>query len=235
MSTLLTAVRTPAKTLAGIVLGTLLLGSTALAQQSSDHLRDYLAAIDKVVEGESRLLAEMQRIQSGEVAHYDFLQFEHLELMRHARALAWPPAGLDEKASAVVETEGKTALDSAMALELVIADYLRAIAQARSAASNTLDILAQSAVPETAATRQLEHQVKALIAAAYDSDGAALAGAFQAVLAEIGDAPLQQSLQFQSQMFARSLPALPQQREKLASSLSSDSAVAIRAVVAGLQ
>lgn len=231
----LLAIRTPAKTLAGIVLGTLLLGSTALAQHSSEHLRDYLAAIDKVAEGESRLLAEMQRIQSGEVAHYDFLQFEHLELMRHARALAWPPAGLDEKARAVVETEGKIALESAMALELVIADYLRAFAQLRSAASNTLDILAQDAVPETGATRQLEHQVKDLIAAAYDSDGAALAGAFQAVLREIDEGPQKQSLQFQAQRFASSLPVLPQQRETLASSISSDSAVTIRGVVASLQ
>ncbi len=218
-------------TLKAAVLGALLLSPFVQAQQGGEHQRDYLAAIDKVAQAESRLLAEMQRIESGQVAHYDFLQFEHIEMIRHARALAWPPAGLEESARAQVATQAQQALDEALALEWVLADYLRAVAQVRSASANTLDLLANDAVSDSAAARQLKQELQALSGADYATAGARVAAAYTDVTAQLDDPELIESLQFQARLLARALPQLQQQREALASSLAEENAARIRAVV----
>ncbi len=219
------------RTLKAAVLSALLISPFVQAEQGSEHQRDYLSAIDKVEQAESRLLAEMQRIESGQVAHYDFLQFEHIEMIRHARALAWPPAGLDESAREVIAAEATAALDSAMALEWVIADYLRGVAQVRSASANTLDLLASAAVTDTAAAQQLKQALQALSGADYASTGERVAAAYTDVTSQLDDPELIESLQFQARLLARGLPQLQRGREALASSVAEENAARIRAVV----
>jgi cytochrome c peroxidase len=87
------------------------------------HLAAYAAALEAIAPAQQQLLEEMRRIHSGEVAHFDFLQFQHLELIRNARALHHPPSHLDHDQLVA----GAAALLSTVnALEWSIADFLRA-------------------------------------------------------------------------------------------------------------
>lgn len=110
--------------------------------ETGDHHHAYLDAINKVMLAQTRIDGEMTRISNGTVAHFDFLQHEHIELLRHARALRHPPTGMSASERDSVIARADVLLRAAESLELVIADYLRAEAQLSSAASNTLDLLA---------------------------------------------------------------------------------------------
>ena len=95
------------------------------------HSDEYGVAITRAATAQGKLLAEMARIESGEVAHYDFLQFEHLELLRHAQALHHPPAALDEAIRRQLTSAARQLLTQTSDLEWVIADFLRAHAMAQ--------------------------------------------------------------------------------------------------------
>lgn len=112
--------------------------SEILAQR---HLEEYDAAMDRAADGPARIEEEMRRIRSGAVAHYDFLQYEHIEMLRHARALAHPPAILaaDEREARLAQAEDLQ--QSAERYEFIIADFLRAYAIASGAMTNYRDLL----------------------------------------------------------------------------------------------
>lgn len=126
-----------------------LLASYLCASQASaeggDHHRAYLDALDTVTAVEARIGEEMTRISNGSVAHYDFLQHEHIELLRHARALRHPPTDVSAAERDAVLAQADALLMVAETLELVIADFLRAQALLGSAVSNTLDLIATQA------------------------------------------------------------------------------------------
>jgi len=122
-------------------LSTYLLASQASAE-TGDHHQAYLDALDTVMTAQTRIDGEMTRISNGTVAHYDFLQHEHIELLRHASALRHPPTQMSASARDSVIAHADALLMAAESLELVIADYLRAEAQLSGAVSNTLDLLA---------------------------------------------------------------------------------------------
>lgn len=105
------------------------------------HQEEYDAALVQVTEAPERIAAEIQRIRSGEVAHYDFLQYEHIEMLRHARALAFPPANLELAQREAALTQAAEWQESALQYELVIADFLRQHAVASSAKANYLDLV----------------------------------------------------------------------------------------------
>ncbi|MEX2366163.1 MAG: cytochrome c peroxidase, partial [Pseudohongiellaceae bacterium] len=96
------------------------------AADDTSHHEAYLTAIDETEAGASRILSEMQRINSGEVAHFDFLQFQHRELIRHARSLQYPPSSLDESLRDHLASKAQDLLSAVNQLEWVIADFLRA-------------------------------------------------------------------------------------------------------------
>jgi hypothetical protein len=101
--------------------------ASAVTEISVDfHPAAYLAALQIINEAKENLLTEMRRIQSGEVAHFDFLQYQHLELIRHASALQFPPTTLSADIRAKLNTEAQTLLAAANQLEWTIADFLRA-------------------------------------------------------------------------------------------------------------
>ncbi|MFM1897131.1 MAG: hypothetical protein RLZZ385_2205 [Pseudomonadota bacterium] len=92
----------------------------------TDHASAYAKALDHALQAESRISAEMERIQQGEVAHFDFLQFEYGEALRHARALAFPPESIAGDQRQAVTEQAAGLLQAVESLEWIIADFLRA-------------------------------------------------------------------------------------------------------------
>lgn len=204
-------------------LGVLLLALTSIvrAETNSAHQQDYLAALEKVIHAESRIAQEMKRVQLGSVAHYDFLQYEHIELVRHARALAFPPAEVSAETRDAIKTQAEQLLTSANDLEWVIADFLRALAQLRSASSNTLDIL----IPlKSGASPALIGKIEALETAmllftvsGYAEEWEVLSAALDAVH-EAANVQQRRELAVQQQLLRDNAPVLTVQRQKLVDS-----------------
>lgn len=88
----------------------------------------YAATVAAVTQANNKIVSEMQRIQNADVAHFDFLQFEHLELIRHARALAFPPADMSAQSRQTLQEHAERLLAASHELEWIIADFLRAYA-----------------------------------------------------------------------------------------------------------
>jgi len=105
------------------------------------HQTEYAAALNRTAEAPARITEEMQRIRSGQVAHYDFLQYEHIEMLRHARALSFPPVNLEAEQRDIMLSQAAEWQQSAEQYELIIADFLRTQAVAGSAKANYLDLL----------------------------------------------------------------------------------------------
>ena len=105
------------------------------------HQEEYTAALNLEAEAPTRIAEEMQRIRSGQVAHYDFLQYEHIEMLRHARALSFPPANLEPEQREAMLLQAAEWQQSAEQYELIIADFLRTQAVASSAKANYQDLL----------------------------------------------------------------------------------------------
>jgi cytochrome c peroxidase len=97
-----------------------------LSSEPGTHQRVYSAAIDAIGPAWIALQTEMERLQSGEVAHFDFVQFQHLELIRHARALQFPPADLSVSNLSCLQSAAPELLEEVLALEWPIADFLQA-------------------------------------------------------------------------------------------------------------
>ncbi len=129
--------------------------------ETRDHNQEYGDALDTVMVAEANLAEQMILISNGTVAHYDFLQHQHIELLRHARALRHPPLAMSASERDAVIARADTLLAAAKSLELVIADYLRAQAQMSSALSNTLDLIATRIAQTPASPDNIQLQVLA--------------------------------------------------------------------------
>jgi len=118
---------------------------------SVPHTTAYTTTHAALLPLRARLLAAAEAIEAGQVAHFDFLQAEHLELIRHARALQHPPAEFDASHRACLQTAASRVLQEVMLLELPIADYLHARAML-----GVLDAHEADPAPDSppAATRQ---------------------------------------------------------------------------------
>lgn len=132
-------------------LSTFMLASQTLAETGAHH-QAYLEALDTVVAADMRITREMNRISNGTVAHFDFLQHEHIELLRHTSALRHPPSSMSAAKQSSVITDADALVISAESLELVIADFLRAQALLNGAIRNTLDLVA--ALPKQKLARE---------------------------------------------------------------------------------
>ncbi|MEX1198779.1 MAG: cytochrome c peroxidase [Pseudohongiellaceae bacterium] len=104
------------------------------------HHNAYLSAIDTVEQSMEGIAREMDRVIDGQVAHFDFLQYEHIELLRHARALAHPPAALAEAQRAAATRQANAILETAQSLEWLIADVLRSVASSDTAVRTINDL-----------------------------------------------------------------------------------------------
>lgn len=126
------------------------------------HREEYADALDRVAEAPARITQEMKRIRAGQVAHYDFLQYEHIEMLRHARALSFPPAGVELGQRQAMLAQAVQWQESAAQYELIIADFLRTEAVANSAKANYQDLL-------RIFSSGADEQTKSLLAAADQS------------------------------------------------------------------
>jgi cytochrome c peroxidase len=109
--------------------------ANATTRQGSpkSHQQAYQAAARAVAPAFQQLLGELDRIASKSVLHFDFVQFQHRELIRLARALRHPPSDTNNDKLSCLSNMSRTLLQETLALEWPIADFLRA--------SATLDIL----------------------------------------------------------------------------------------------
>jgi hypothetical protein len=198
--------------LTGLLLVGIAFPSLVSAQANDAHHRDYVAALAQVSQSEAQILAAMKQVQSGQVAHYDFLQNEHIELIRHARALAWPPGNISQPDKDALRADAVALLSSAESLEWIIADFLRTVAQVRSATSNTLDIASQAAQGTSgtlsASLKALQVQTLMFMASGYNEGWEALAGAYDAVLTADISEKTNRELQFQRERLVLFTPQL---------------------------
>ncbi|MCP5345308.1 MAG: cytochrome c peroxidase [Gammaproteobacteria bacterium] len=105
------------------------------------HQQEYAAAQQRVSEAPARIDQEMQRIRSGQVAHFDFLQYEHIEMLRQARALSFPPTTVETAQRKTLLSEATQWQQSAQQYEFIIADFLRNQAIVSNARTNFQDLL----------------------------------------------------------------------------------------------
>ena len=205
--------------LSGLLLIGLSFPAIVNAQINEAHNKDYLAALESVAQAESRIAAAMLKVQTGEVAHYDFLQNEHIELIRHSRALAWPPGAIAQPQKTALKEDALALLNSAESLEWVIADFLRAVAQVRSATSNTLDIAAQASQEASstlnASLNTLEVETLKFMASGYNEGWNALGQAYDSVLNDELSEQTRRELQFQKEQLVLFTPQLHEQMEAL--------------------
>lgn len=196
-----------------LIIGLLACGSiAAIAAEEDDHRRDYDEALNIALQGESRIVEEMIKIRSNEIAHFDFLQFEHIQLIRHSRALAFPPADIATSTKTKIEIEANLLLNSAQGLELVIADYLRAIAQVKNATNNTADIITKmletSSPEQSLPLRELKKTMTQMTTADHANHWPDIDSLFSKVLALNTITQLHSELALQHQQLAKYLPTL---------------------------
>jgi len=117
--------------------------------ESLSHEDAWQAAREAVAGAAEQLPVAAQQIRSGEVANFDFLQFEHRELIRHARALHHPPSSLDAETRGRLESQAQVLLAAVNALEWLIAAFLRAEAM--------IVVLSAHPQPADVSTRLAEH------------------------------------------------------------------------------
>ncbi|MDX1490775.1 MAG: hypothetical protein R3332_05775 [Pseudohongiellaceae bacterium] len=188
------------------------LGSSALSEDSLSHHQDYEAALNITLNSEERITTQMSRLLIGEVKHFDFLQFEHIELMRHARALAHPPSDVSEEAKEEIKREADALMSASLEIEWIIADFLQEYAQVRSATSNILDIVSSLEDEKDAALRSKLHSIKAqtqqLVLNGYQDDWEELNNSLSRVLASDIGAQAKAELDFQKAQLAHYLPTL---------------------------
>lgn len=142
------------------------------SQSGNSHAEIYSQVLQQLPLAFEQLLLAMQAVESGEVAHFDFMQFQHLELIRYSRALLHPPASLPETERGQLLAEGRALHQAVINLEWPIADFLMAHSrlQALTALSQAGQsgqlLLARSELPALMAdARQTRAAARALIAA----------------------------------------------------------------------
>lgn len=138
---------------------------------ASAHENAYQQSVQNIVQAFEALLAQMQKVDNGGVQHFDFVQFQHLELIRLSRALQHPPANWPLERQQCATTAAQPLLADVMALEWPIADFLRQQAikgvwQAHlltpTASSPSTDELAQRIESHQALAAAISHQINSM-------------------------------------------------------------------------
>lgn len=148
-------------------------GSTILAEPGAfnrDHHEDYLAAFDIVIAAQDGIVTQMQAILDTRTEHFDFLQYQHLQMLRHARALAHPPTVLPAVQRTHLQALAGEILSNAEALEWVIADFLRAHAVPEADDTNAASHVAGISNTRIAALTQQARSEYAQLMSAYTGD-----------------------------------------------------------------
>lgn len=184
----------------------------AAAEISTLHQQAYSEAMSRVTDARSRIESEMQRIRAGEVAHFDFLQFEHIEMLRHARALAFPPADFDPEQRQAALRQAEQWQQQALDYEWLIADFLQSHAVANSALANFQDLINTLSADQDEQALALLGNARISAQAYYSAPSTASLQALESAagaLQEVSlDARLLDELQIQVGLLKKSLSAL---------------------------
>ena len=145
----------------GLTISLVVLTTNDVLAEGDPHYAAYELAVLRLNAGQERLLNEMEKVRLGQVKHYDFLQNEHIELLRNARALRHPPALFSPSQQIDIRAKAEEVLTIAESLEWHIADFLRSQALLSSALANTIDIASLASLEEDPASRSaLQHLKK---------------------------------------------------------------------------
>lgn len=109
--------------------------------ETDTHEAAYLQTLERLQVAPDAIREEVQRVHSGEVEHFDYLQHAHIELLRDARAVRFPPSSLNQRQRELIKDQADQVLQSSMELELTIADFLRGQALLNAALSSTVDLI----------------------------------------------------------------------------------------------
>ena len=108
---------------------------------NQSHHQDYLRSLELLRNSKANLMRAMHNVYSEEVAHYDYIQHEHIEVVRNIKALSHPPLALQDSDRTVLIEQAQELLESANELEWVISDFLEAQALTTVAKQNFFDLL----------------------------------------------------------------------------------------------
>lgn len=97
--------------------------------RDDEHALAYRNVVQLIPVAQRQLLQEVDALVAGRVAHFDFVQFQHLELIRYASALLHPPSTLSSTQHRLVLEQADLLHGRVLALELTIADLLQAFAR----------------------------------------------------------------------------------------------------------
>lgn len=136
-------------------------GSQHSTGAPATHHQAYQATAAAILPAFEQLLVEMQKLDSGAVAHFDFIQFQHLELIRHARALQHPPSTLPPPVRSALINQADKLLTEVMNLEWSIADFLQAQAMIAVLTAQQRTPGPRSPTPEVIATKLISPQTTA--------------------------------------------------------------------------
>lgn len=160
--------------------------SLSVTRRDNEHELAYARVLESVAGARAGLLRELQAIADGQVAHFDFVQFQHLELIRFSRALRHPPSSLPEARRQAMVNVADALQQQVMDLEWPIADYLQAWArvvalEALTQAGNGDAVLLSAAdiAGQLTGARSRQHQALAALRA---SDLQSLADQLQSLL-----------------------------------------------------
>lgn len=101
-------------------------GSENIELRNDEHALAFRNILDSAERTPKRIEEELEKLVSGQVAHFDFIQFQHLELIRYSRALIHPPSSLPASQQTRLSDEAEILNKQVMALELNISDFIQA-------------------------------------------------------------------------------------------------------------
>lgn len=103
----------------------LVTGSINEELRDNEHELAYRDVLQSIPGTQAQLLQELDALTSGQLAHFDFLQFHHMELIRYSRALLHPPSTLSTAQHTLLVEQADLLNRQVMGLELAIADFLQ--------------------------------------------------------------------------------------------------------------
>lgn len=102
------------------------MSTPSLPDSPASHQQAYLETARAVTPAMTQLQYEMERVASRDVTHFDFVQFQHRELIRFSRALRHPPGDIPPSDRSCLSSRSGQLLQGVLGLEWIIADFLRA-------------------------------------------------------------------------------------------------------------
>ena len=122
------------------LLASLLWSTQVAAGNTGAHETAYREALGRLQTAPALLAKEVNRLRSAEVLHFDYLQYAHIELLRDAKAVRYPPSSLESSQRESLTDLADEVLRVSAEMEFTLSDFLRGQAALNGALSSTVDI-----------------------------------------------------------------------------------------------